>query len=354
MNEQFELLDTTSSDSTPASMSSTQSVLTGVEIDIAELGNFSCARKQCPKVAIIGGGNARHPALLYCQRCKKHVTVLPRDQFAKFSEFVSGIKKNFDVPVPRLKVRQMKVDIALKLAVNGHAVFPCAADKTPLTKNGFKDATTDRDQIRKWWNRFPDAMIGVPTGRRFVVIDCDLQHVEANKWYARANLPLTRTHVTRSGGRHLLFKANDKLKCSTGKLWPHIDVRGKGGYIIWWPAEGLEVLHDDVLAEVPKWVVEKLEGVPRAAQSPEPQKPLTPSSAKRTLLGILAAVATSGEGERNSLLYWGACRLAELVSGAVLGRTYAFKLAVEAGKHAGLSHDEACRTVTSAFRGLEC
>jgi hypothetical protein len=108
MNEQFELLDTTSSDSTPASMSSTPSVLTGVEIDISAAKDSVCSRKRCPEVAIIGGGNAKHPALLYCQRCRKHVAILPKDQFAKLSEFVSNIRKNFDVPVPRLRMRKGK------------------------------------------------------------------------------------------------------------------------------------------------------------------------------------------------------------------------------------------------------
>ena len=36
--------------------------------------------------------------------------------------------------------------------------------KHPMTKNGVKDATTDLDQIRKWWQRWPNANIGVATG----------------------------------------------------------------------------------------------------------------------------------------------------------------------------------------------
>ena len=41
----------------------------------------------------------------------------------------------------------------------------CAnAGKHPLTPNGFKDATTDPGQIRKLWEAYPDANIGVPTG----------------------------------------------------------------------------------------------------------------------------------------------------------------------------------------------
>ena len=79
---------------------------------------------------------------------------------------------------------------ALDLARRGVPVFPCkVADKTPYTTHGFKDASTDPARIRRWWSRWPDALIGVPTGIKFVVVDVDLQHREAQQWYARANLP---------------------------------------------------------------------------------------------------------------------------------------------------------------------
>src|SRR5262249_33431501 len=108
-------------------------------------------------------------------------------------------------------------EAALALAAKGVLVFPCRSDKRPLVEHGFKDASHDPATIREWWRRWPNALIGVPAGHRFVVIDVDLQHREAQDWYARANLPNTRTHVTRSGGRHFLFKPNDLVKCTTSK-----------------------------------------------------------------------------------------------------------------------------------------
>ena len=46
---------------------------------------------------------------------------------------------------------------------DGWPVFPCKAEsKSPLTPQGFKDATTDPAQIRASWSRWPNAMIGTP------------------------------------------------------------------------------------------------------------------------------------------------------------------------------------------------
>jgi AAA domain/Bifunctional DNA primase/polymerase, N-terminal len=71
---------------------------------------------------------------------------------------------------------------ALSWASKGIPVFPCkntpgdpATHKAPHTSHGFHDATTDPDLIRSWWARWPNALIGMPTGPRsgFDVIDID-------------------------------------------------------------------------------------------------------------------------------------------------------------------------------------
>ena len=238
---------------------------------------------------------------------------------------------------------------ALKLARRGVPVFPCVdKDKTPLTTHGFKDATCDPDIVHRWWQRWPDALIGVPAGEKFVALDIDLQHAEAQQWYGRANLPVTRTHVTRSGGRHLLFKPHEGVGCTAGKIWPHIDTRGLGGYIIWWPASGFEVLHADALAPVPEWMLAKLRTEP-PLPSTRPQ-PLSSQLAQRKLDEIIRTIATAREGERNHVTFWGACRLAEMVGQDALSRSDAIAITIEAAARAGLSRTEALRTAQSAFR----
>jgi hypothetical protein len=229
-------------------------------------------------------------------------------------------------------------------------VFPCDNDKRPFTAHGFKDASADPDVIRKWWERYPDALIGVPTGIKFVVVDVDLQHAEAQEWYSRANLPATRTHITRSGGRHVLFQPNDKVGCTAGKIWKHVDTRGSGGYIIWWPAEGFDVLHSAALRRVPDWIVSGLNPEPAPPPPAKPCRALNTDQAQRKLDGIIRTIARAAQGERNHVAYWGACRLAEMVSDSLLSHNEAIDIAVEAANRAGLPHKEARRTAQSAFQ----
>ena len=72
-------------------------------------------------------------------------------------------RKRLRLPDPRTQV----LAAALCYAAQGWPVLPCKpVDKTPLAHHGFKDATTDPDQIQAWWRHSPDAMIGVGCGER--------------------------------------------------------------------------------------------------------------------------------------------------------------------------------------------
>ena len=248
------------------------------------------------------------------------------------------------------------ITVALNLARKGIAVFPCKnmpgdkeQNKAPLTPNGFKDATTDIATIEGWWRRWPNALIGVPTGDRFVVVDVDCQHADARDWLRRntALIPPTRTHLTQSGGLHFLFAPHAGIKCTTSKLGPHVDTRGAGGYIIWWPACGLEVLHADVLAPAPDWIVDALK--PPRAEPRDHAAIDTPVHARAKLGGIVRTIAAAPEGQRNSITYWGAAKMADMVEAGLLARDTAIRLIVEAASRCGLPSWEAQRTAQSGL-----
>ena len=57
-------------------------------------------------------------------------------------------------------------------------MFPCnhAPNKSPRTRRGFYDATTNPATVNGYWNANPGASIGMPTGRasRILVLDVDV------------------------------------------------------------------------------------------------------------------------------------------------------------------------------------
>jgi hypothetical protein len=238
-----------------------------------------------------------------------------------------------------------RAQIIEALIKRGMPVFPCKPDKRPYTPRGFRDATTDPEIVTGWNKKFPHMLIGVPTGIKFVVLDLDLQHREAQEWYAKANLPLTRTHATRSGGRHLLFKPTEDFKCSAGKIWPHVDTRGLGGYIIWRPAHGCQVMHPTDVAEVPTWLTKLLN---------PPTPPLTRAPIRLRcdddLLPLIRIIRNAKEGTRNNATFWAACRLAHHVKTGQLNSSDMIGIVTEAAGRAGLSNIEAKQIAHSALR----
>jgi len=246
---------------------------------------------------------------------------------------------------------------ALKLAEWGLPVFPCAASKRPTCPHGFHDASRDASAVRALWRAHPGPLIGVPTGTvtGIFVLDVDnAKHDTAAEWLERhaSYLPETRSHRTQSGGLHLLFKHRPGLRNTQAKLALGVDTRGDGGYVLWWPA-AIEHGHQRTpLADLPDWLVEALTP-PKPGARPAVARPKTPEAAKAKIEAIVGAVAAAQEGQRNSLVYWGGCRLAELVKQAVIAHGDAIALAIEAARQAGLSPKEAQRTIASAFRGQQ-
>jgi len=105
-----------------------------------------------------------------------------------------------------------RLDAALKYAREGWPVLPLRG-KVPLTKHGVKDATRDEAQIREWWTRWPDANIGVVTGKAsdLFVVDVDIKNGKRGDESLRAlieehgPLPKTRHSLTASGRSHYFF-----------------------------------------------------------------------------------------------------------------------------------------------------
>jgi hypothetical protein len=197
-------------------------------------------------------------------------------------------------------------DAALEYAARGWAVFPCKPrGKRPLCPHGLKDATTDEAQIRAWWERWPDANIGYPTGNR-VVLDVDGAEGEnslADLQRANGRLPQTLTAKT-GRGRHLYFKPNGaKIRNSAGKPGKHLDIRAEGGYVILPPS-----IHENGWqyrweveakpAPLPAWIVEKCAESARKERSNSGVDDKIPEGQRNSYLTSLAgSMRRRGMGE---------------------------------------------------------
>ncbi len=161
---------------------------------------------------------------------------------------------------------------ALRYAELGYPVFPCApGGKVPLTPRGFKDATRDPAQIAAWWEKHPEANIGIPTAG-LLVVDVD---GEDNAWPGDPDrveeLACGPISLTPRGGRHHIFRQPDgrTFRNTTGKIAPKVDTRADGGYIVVPPsvmdgkayrwAETFELyVAADQLPEPPRWLTDLL------------------------------------------------------------------------------------------------
>ena len=238
----------------------------------------------------------------------------------------------------------------------GLPVFPCGGRKKPLTEHGFYDAARDPAAIRRMFAHPAAALIGVPTGpvSGFVVVDVDVKEGKRGAaWLQRhaAAIPATRTHRTVSGGLHLLLRQPNGVEIpnSQSGIAPGVDVRGRGGYAIVPPSPGYGVLVDAPLTKMPAWLAEA------CRKRPPPLRPqLAPRDARdagaRRLLALVEFVADAREGQRNSRLFWAACRAEEAVMAGEMPAGVAFLALEQAAVAIGLPAVEARRTIQSARR----
>ncbi len=150
---------------------------------------------------------------------------------------------------------------ARDLAARGIPVFPTwPGTKTPATRYGFHDATTDLKQIDAWWESEPNFNVAMqPQKAGWAVVDPDgLEGIAA--WeelqIEHGQVPSTYTVRTPRGGYHFYFKGD--LPPTQSKLAPHVDTRGGGSYVLVPPSvfEGKPYTVDNSAppAPLPDWI----------------------------------------------------------------------------------------------------
>lgn len=187
-----------------------------------------------------------------------------------------------------------RLDWALRYVEKGWFVFPGKRDgnrgKLPLVRWGkgraeyvpnmdlcLFAASRDPNLIRAWWRRWPDAEIGVDTGRSsLIVLDVDVKDgkkgEEALEFWTNlcGPLPSTLEQSTPSGGRQLFFRAEELCRSTVGA--DGLDVRSRGGMVFVPSGSSDRAWKDEaaLVSAAPDWLSKAFSRPPRTSSSAEP------------------------------------------------------------------------------------
>ncbi|MBA4866302.1 bifunctional DNA primase/polymerase [Streptomyces sp. PSKA54] len=267
---------------------------------------------------------------------------------------------------------------ALSAAERGLAVIPLSRSKLPALRSphrtdpepalcrgecgrlghGVYDASSDPRRIRELFVAAPWATgYGIACGLppyHLIGVDLDTKSGTDSPAALRElalrhlfTIPDTVVVMTPSGGRHLWLSGPPDVVVpnSAGRLAPGIDIRGAGGYLV---GPGSRTDHG-VYSTVPGTALLAPAPCPPAllrliTPPPRPHHP-TPPSAGQHGQGLVQFVLAAHEGQRNTRLFWAACRAYENGIGEELAAPL-----VDAAIHTGLSEREARATIASAAR----
>lgn len=243
---------------------------------------------------------------------------------------------------------------ALDLAAGGWKVLPCVPTgphaKAPLIPTGFKAASSDPGTIRDWWTAREDALIGVAVPEHVLILDVDPRNGGSVDALEEVLGPLPETLTSHSGrgdgGRHFWFR-RPAGQLTGRKLPTGVDLKDGGrGYVIVPPS-----LHP-LTGEPYRWEAHPIAELPQAARAAlrdTPRPVVVPASRGRASMrggGLVRFVADAVEGERNSRVFWAACRALED------GRDDLVQEIFDAALSVGLSDREAAQTIASAQRTI--
>ena len=152
--------------------------------------------------------------------------------------------------------------------------------KHPRTRFGHKEATIDEDKIIDWWEKYPNANIGLLTGIEsgIIVLDVDVKDggqyslADLEDYYKQSlgikndfydSISGTLTTKTGSGGNHYFFKypLDFEIKGSVSKIGQGLDIRANGNYIVAPPSNHISgnkyqwIGTDSQIKDAPKWLI---------------------------------------------------------------------------------------------------
>ena len=127
-------------------------------------------------------------------------------------------------------------EAAAEYGAQGIAVMPCIerGKKPALPRTGKEHAvaSTDVDQIRRWWTTNPNYNIGIAcTPNRLAVIDIDGD--AGIEWILEHQMPMpaTWTAIT-ARGFHYYYRWPEGQRIKTCQIAPKLEIRAAGAYVV--------------------------------------------------------------------------------------------------------------------------
>jgi len=244
---------------------------------------------------------------------------------------------------------------ALRYAEMGWKIHPCKLDKKPFLTGWREKASSDPEQIKTWWKKWPDANIGCSTGEEsgFWALDIDLPDGPGE--VEKMDLPKTLTQRTGGGGFQRFFSCKgEPIRNSAGKIARGIDVRGNGGYVILPPSNhssggSYEWIDKREIAEAPHWLIERVSNPP--AVSKDTVQGTTTPYGRAALADEITTLSSVREGERNDTLNRSAYSLGQLIAGGELDEKTVRIGLLSTAVMVGLDSGEAEKTIESGISG---
>jgi Bifunctional DNA primase/polymerase, N-terminal len=126
-------------------------------------------------------------------------------------------------------------DIYEQVARLGLWGFPISSDgekKPCIGWTQIQDRPASREELADFAKRFPYAGVGIPTGRATGIIVIDADNDQAIAWLQARGAPNTWTVLMRRGAHFYFSHPTFDVRDCTSKLAEHVDVRGRGGFVV--------------------------------------------------------------------------------------------------------------------------
>ncbi len=261
---------------------------------------------------------------------------------------------------------------ALEYAAKGWRVLPlhwptadgcsCGQDcghngKHPLIRNWKKRATTNAQTIRAWWQRWPNANVGIATGEASGLLVLDIDGTAGAASIEQAGGCPDTIRARTGNGMHCYFTHPAGQLPNAVRFAPGLDVRAEGGMIVAPPslhASGRRYSWlsdpDAPLAPPPDWLLAAIDRAEQPLGDSPSQGGGTAAYARAALHGEIAQLTRSSPGERNNQLNRSAFNLGTLVQEGLLDADVVEAALEQAAWGIGLGEDEIHATIRS---GLE-